>query len=1086
MSWTGEERSADHWEDALASLDRYDLAAGADADRSAAALIAPAPLSVLRTGGPADDLVEAWRATQRRSKDSSPEIWLAALAAFDAAFQQRPYGIERALAERRMRLGRTQLEVKLRLGGQLFYFGRLAARAGHAHARPLLGDAINTLDQVARGQAQLPANTRRGFTGMRGIAALLLSRDAERPDRSRLVDDAAGYLLAAERLGDRSGGHFAYLIEALLRRHELTGDPAALAEAESAWQRAQRSDRIRSLLTVAAELRETEAIAALARGDAGRGVEALIEAEALLSEALTTDGGASGIDDGFVHVVRGRVRHRLFEHHTAASGARRAHWLTLSEQDLAAPGTRPHLSASTEIPVLIDRARRLQRRGQHQEALAALDAADSLAEQLPPGHGLAAQARVARLDSELFLAVTAGDEPTVERHLGTVLELTADTPVPAAAVTLGARFLLARRPDDPLPRKLAEEAVARLADELTSSELPPNARHHIAGHAARLAWILAREADDPQPLARAAKLFGEAISDPADSSPTLLADAGSCALRLAKLQIDAESPDHEEIAGLLQDAADWLDTALSRAAEVSYRIDESFEPPLLHSRAGEAYGRLDAMTRRDEHLARAIDHLQQARQLGHPWEQLAGHLGDALYRRGRRSGSVADLGEAIRLKDEDHAAGRAARENRSVAAAAAVALFQLTGDPAELDRAASYALEASRQDPAWPWPPLQLAEIARLAGRPMQLAPNATPAAAAAGLTALGEDPDALERYAAELAAATPEFAPSPLAGQTRGGRAVYVLADRHGLLERTLVLKRLPNQQAESEAETTRSFGIYLADSAAPAQWQLPHPVAVIPHPTQPDKAVYVMRRAQGATLGDLLLADGPEAAGEYLEHAVRFLAAYCAWASRDRRAPDSLSPRRVKSLSAALHDRASGLGLSKSTSNRVAKGLRAALADETPAVAKKDAHAANWLVTHDGALVALDLEATAAVPVLWEVAQLIDDYPFLPADADGWHRRLSLCRAHLHELAVRGRPVHLDDDRLNELLAWFSFAHATASIGRLRASRGDWRVSNSGRDARRARLRHAVDMLVLLADTAADVGLRYAATQLVARYRA
>jgi hypothetical protein len=345
-------------------------------------------------------------------------------------------------------------------------------------------------------------------------------------------------------------------------------------------------------------------------------------------------------------------------------------------------------------------------------------------------------------------------------------------------------------------------------------------------------------------------------------------------------------------------------------------------------------------------------------------------------------------------------------------------------------------------------------------------------------LLATGQ-PRALERHAAELAAASPEFSPSSLGGQDRGGRAVYVLADAHGLLQHTLVLKRVPRDVALGEEATTVRFGEYLKRTGAPRAWSVPTSLGVIDHPTDAKSAVYVMRRAQGTTLGQMLL-DEPEAARALLPDAVRFLAAFCAWAAAESSTPLTLTAKRPKKLGDALFARGRRLGLSLSTANRVAKGLRALVEGDEIAVAKRDAHAKNWMVTDAREIVALDLETTITVPVLYEVAQLVDDYPFITVDDEGWSQRLALCRLHLDELGARGAAMSLHDEEVERRLSWFAFAHAMANLGRLGEHPDDRRVSTSGREERRQRRAHVLALVGYIAEHAQDEGLRYAAAQL------
>ena len=1059
----------DHWDEALAVAAPYGVASTPELVRAAARLIEPVDVDVLRRGRPASSLVAAWRHTQSRSRSAEPRAWLAVLLAFDRGFATPDDELEAALAAAGMTLARTRLEVRLRLGGQLFRLGRDNTRAGDgATAQRLLVDAIAAMAQVVPEESALPVHARRGYRGMLGVAAVLLSRTADDP--VPLVDAALGHLRQAERLGDTTPAHFGYLAESLLRRYDAAPDAALLDECRSALDRATGKPRTRRLLTLDAELASHEARALLAAGDP-RAVERLLECERLLTDALAAPDDA-GVGRGFVLTVRGRVRHLLFEHDTGSGGERDSRWLDGAEQDLRSEHSRGHARPPTVVPVLLDRARLLQRRGQHRDALSVLQEVD----QLVTGHEdgtLAARTHSARLDSELFAAVDGGDHAAIAALLERVGRLPPEAQAPAAAATLAGRVLLAAGHPD--ATRLAYEVVARVSSELAAATLTPNARRHVAGHAARLAWMLARREGDRDATAAAARLFRQAVDAAAagaGASPVLLADAATCWLRLAAFDWDSGRDDTAELRGVLEDSTSWFEAALARADDVTYELHDSFERHAVHARAGEAYLRLHALSGRDEHVARAVQHLQRARDLGSPWETLAGHLADALYRRGRRRRDTDDLREAIRLKDREHQAGRVARENRSVAASAALTLHDITGDHGELTRAAGYAVEAAAVDPLWPWPVLQLAAVVAAAqpgSAPVDAPADAPPEL---GEPLRSRDVAALERRAAALAARSREFTPQGLGGQVRPGRGVFVLDDRHRLLSRTLVLKRLPTAAAAHERDAARSFGEYLRATGAPTVWQVPEPLDV--HPDDGgESAVYVMRRAQGVPLGRLAF-DG----GAPLEDAVRFLAAFCAWARDARGVPDVLPAKRARRLAENLTTTARRLGAPSSRAHRAGEAFAAALATGVPAVAKRDAHAGNWLVADDGTVVAIDLEASSSVPALFEVAQLLDDYPFLPPDGDGWGERLRLCDVHVRELQARGAGAAVDTDYVERLFPWFVVAHAAAGLARLR-NRGtdDPYTSFSERGERAARGVHLERLLDYVATSARSSQLRDAA---------
>lgn len=74
-----------------------------------------------------------------------------------------------------------------------------------------------------------------------------------------------------------------------------------------------------------------------------------------------------------------------------------------------------------------------------------------------------------------------------------------------------------------------------------------------------------------------------------------------------------------------------------------------------------------------------------------------------------------------------------------------------------------------------------------------------------------------------------------------------------------------------------------------------------------------------------------------------------------------------------------------------------------------RRDAHAQNWLVDKNGRVLAVDLDCDGWRPLGYELAQLTDDHPLLPATE--WASRLSILEAYVSELARHGVPVAVHD---------------------------------------------------------------------------
>ena len=72
----------------------------------------------------------------------------------------------------------------------------------------------------------------------------------------------------------------------------------------------------------------------------------------------------------------------------------------------------------------------------------------------------------------------------------------------------------------------------------------------------------------------------------------------------------------------------------------------------------------------------------------------------------------------------------------------------------------------------------------------------------------------------------------------------------------------------------------------------------------------------------------------------------------------------------------------------------MRSCLPDGLPLVKKRDAHASNWVVDTAGRLIAVDLEAVSFLPVVHDIAQLIEDCGLLPVNNEGFSRRVRLVK--------------------------------------------------------------------------------------------
>jgi hypothetical protein len=238
-----------------------------------------------------------------------------------------------------------------------------------------------------------------------------------------------------------------------------------------------------------------------------------------------------------------------------------------------------------------------------------------------------------------------------------------------------------------------------------------------------------------------------------------------------------------------------------------------------------------------------------------------------------------------------------------------------------------------------------------------------------------------------------------------------------------------------------------------------------VFEDPIDAELVVYVMRRAEGVPLGDWVLGNADrEGVQTIYEDCLAFLAAFGVWGSA-RVSTKTLGRNRQRGMIGQISKSVNRLRVPRQAQECLAAGFGRVLGSRITAVTKKDAHCANWLVA-DQDLVMIDLEARTRLPVLYEVVQLVEDYPIFPADKDGWNRRLTLARMYLSELERQGLPGDLAGFEIAELYGWFVLAQAPAALNRLRKA-GRETVSSSGQARALDRQAHLTALLRHLSST-------------------
>lgn len=533
------------------------------------------------------------------------------------------------------------------------------------------------------------------------------------------------------------------------------------------------------------------------------------------------------------------------------------------------------------------------------------------------------------------------------------------------------------------------------------------------------------------------------------------------------------------------------------ASGFSSRPQGAPDPASLASLLGEAHLRLAALRRDPVGAGSAVEWLSASHDWGNDRAELLGLLGDALYRRARnprarRETRIKDLQAALDHKRAARALQKPSRENLSVSAAASLRLWRLTGAVEHYMTAGDLALRAAETDQSWPWPVLQLADLADADAAVREAFPADSPVAgpAAAWLWSNlrdGRGSDLVER-ACVLAAMTEEFEQQVLGGVSR----TFVLDDPHGLLNSTLVLKPATFEQANAERQSLRALQDWLDAYGAPSWAAVPVPLAVVQDPRRAEHALLVTRLAAGRVLRTVLAEAGTpqdpsrEEARSVLERALTFLALILA------RRGDAGAGARRKWMSSILQTGPKRPPIEQLRLRRL--GVRSPVdfldsftelvPTELPMVGKRDAHADNWIVTDGGNLVALDLLANSWLPFTAEAAQLLEDTPALDTSDAGLEVRRELLAVHVRVL-TDAAPQQLGEalSRVTPMVLWrgyeaFSLLRAVFLVDRF-ADGGSASSSGSVRFAME-RSRHGRALIDRLAVGAADARLRDLAAEL------
>jgi len=946
-----------------------------------------------------------------------------------------------------MRRDFSLLEMMKRRAMRLYTLGRnlsVRDRDPESGAR-LLRACVELFDAIEGTPTARSAPARRTLHGMRGVALLILTRSC---DDSPSLRGALADLEESCALGDRSPQNLAYRRECVLRLYECSEDPAAL-------------EKLGALVAVPTP-RDPQYLADLAKYHQHCATRALYNGEgdfwvhkeagtAACDEALSLSVG--GEDLRILNNLRGYANYLAAN---AALGMDRDgiyEQLTAAIQDFRiAAGAG--LGGSCLSRALLRRANLLKRTDLDAAGEDLAEAAGSLNLAAPAtAGGIEMGIKAASFDLSIHRALAEAEPDGLAARCRELLALGEAshrymlTIVNALRVCWGIADPAAASDTMAASR----EVVALCARAIRERPIDEHTALVLSG-AADLSWRL--DPGDPGDVTLA--LYRAGVEHRAKASAAFLSQAADAALHAGKAHSRAGRVD--EALPFYEDAVKRQEASLKAADEDGEATSAGFQRVVAHSKLGEAYLRLRSGTLGSATAVnRAIHHLEEARALGNETPHLCGLLGDAYYRRGYQRGNREDLERALELKLDAQAKGHQSRENFSLIGRLYHRLFEIDSDPDLLARAVEAAINAWRHrdspgDQSWPWPLFQLAEFARAPGRE---------AAAARLAPDLQDDPlvamycrgdrNALLTAGVEAALQSDEFRRRELGGRSR----VFVLDDPHELLATTMVLKPTPERNAKIERAATGAFLAHLREAGLLRRFGLPAPIAILPS-DKPHEVIYAMERARGDGLNERIR--GLDRCGYHgepaVEAALEYLGHFHAWADKGPTAPRSMSGLAepfsgyVRKLSL---DRASAVDLQHAFQRLVQKKL--------PFARKKDAHPENWLVSENGKIVMIDLEATRPIPCLLDVVQLLDDYPVFRADAAGWKLRMALC----HDYWRRLFGVEAETSQLQsayEVLAVFRCAFGITYC----ASKASEQQASSSLQALGLRRNHYLELLHFL----------------------
>jgi tetratricopeptide (TPR) repeat protein len=991
------------------------------------------------------------------------------LRLYDYANLRFALGKFQALSGQPLNVIGTKCELGFRAAEALFLEGRREPGSALGYAMMEVANDLLNSGLTECNQKDNPKFSKRWY-GIRGVCGLMLTAQREFSvvqEQYDLFKAAANDIQRAFELGNRGPSAATYLLDALWHLYTIDQSEATLVEIGAVIDSLDESEKNdRGVLFFVGRYYFARSFSL----SDNRGF--LISAMETLDRALSLPAVLS-VDDAIVRLIRGQIYVRMGLSFPNEASTEYLETLNLGIEDLkfAFEYSPEKFAKQSSLPsVLQSRADLFAKTGRYAEAREDLKYATR--DEFAAAHEeLTSQALVKLLLVDLREASDKQDLAEMERLLAVVLDHGSSTgvgglQVGGLQVGLTAKRVFGSKTDADNPALLIRAVDLLGSVDLSKSDAESQRLHFsvLAGLQFLLGnrWL-------PEALEDSVATYLQALSiSSSHGDVELLSLYGNCCLSLAK-NILANEHNNDRAIELLEEASDALATASEIAEAGDVLVSDAFKLVVTFSKAGEAQLRLCTLTGSAAYGLKAIHSFERAYELGNTAHELFGVLGDACYRVSRLLQDRDLLQQAVNYKRMAREAGSLSRENLSLSSRLALMQWEHSGDAKHLIEAITLAAQAHEASPTWPWPPFQLLEIADRAGDQfashLQASASTNPTLALLAVAG-GKDKDPLVRLACTLVLENEEFAKKNLGGR----QPVYVMEDSHRLLSESYVFKHTNKKSATRDRQVITEFTVFLRQKGLRG-FRLPEPIAIIPHDF--DNVTYVMRRARGHHLGRAVIQakrEGSEPPIKEFEQALSFLATYHAWGLTILNpSPEQLNRFILNYIRDDLDLR---LEIPVSTTN-LAKQI-----DMCPRVLKKDAHPENWLVDDFGNICMIDFESSKTLPVLFEVVQLIDDYPLLEANRESFEYRARLSTKYMSELeALSGVTLGISSDSVGLLYA--IFAVLRCGFGLQRSRRLAKAISSSSAlRARAERHLHYEQLLSWLSTEHLEIGIQEFAT--------